>query len=109
MFIITSNPFAEITQGLSGQQPTEHERPFVHEPIFNKAEDYNNDFYYKPKKNSSSNGWKVVLIVIILFSGIGLFLWLYSKYQEKKEEEERKRLEEEQNKLAESQKEITPV
>jgi nitric oxide reductase large subunit len=108
MFTVTSNPFAEMTQGLSGQQYTEQERPFVHEPVFSKSDDYNNDYYYKPKKSSSSNGWKVVLVVIVIFSGIGLFLWLYSNYQNKKEEE-RKKLEEEKKKLLEQEEKNTPV
>jgi uncharacterized protein HemX len=102
VFIVTSNPFAEMTQGLSGQQNTEQVQPVVHQPVIRK--EYGDDYEYK--KSSSSGWWTAIFVVIILLSGIGLFFWLYSIYQNKKEEE-RKKLEEEQNKLAEKQKEIT--
>jgi flagellar basal body-associated protein FliL len=97
MFTVTSNPFAEMTQGLSGQQNTEHVQPVI-------RKEYDDHFEYK--KSSSSGWWTVIFIVLLLLSGIGLFFWLYSIYQNKKEEE-RKKLEEEQKKLAEKQKEIT--
>ncbi len=101
MFTVTSNPFAEMTQGLSGQP--EPAQTVVHQPIIKK--EY--DDHYEYKKSSSSNWWWVILIILILLSGVGLFLWLYSIYQKNKEEEERSKLEEEKKKLAENQKEIT--
>lgn len=104
MFTITSNPFAEMTQGLSGQPQTEQLQTIVHEPVIRKNYDYDDEYEYK--KSSSSGWWTVVIVLLFLLSGIGLFFWLYSNYQEKNEEE-RKKLEEEQKKLAETKKEIT--
>ena len=102
MFTMTPNPLVEMTQGLSGQPDTEQIDSFVHKPNI----ELDNDDEYEYRKSSSSGWWKVVLILIILLSGVGLFLWFYSNYQIKKEEE-RVRLEEEQKKLTEKQKEIT--
>lgn len=103
MFTITSNPFAEMTQGLSGQTYTEQVESSVHKPNIENDDD---DHEYEYRRSSSSGWWKVVLILIILLSGVGLFLWFYSNYQIKKEEE-RVQLDEEQKKLTVKQKEIT--
>ena len=102
MFTITSNPFAELTQDLSCQQPyTEQFQTSTPKPDIKQG--YDN--YYEHKESSSSSCWTVIFVIFLLFSGIGLIAWLYFKYQEK--EEERKRLEEEQKKLVEIKKEIT--
>ena len=102
MFTMTPNPITEMTQGLSGQTYTEPVELFVHEPDI----DEDDDDEYEYRRSSPSGWWKVVLILIILISGVGLFLWFYSNYQIKKEEE-RVRLEEEQKKLIKKPKEIT--
>jgi heme/copper-type cytochrome/quinol oxidase subunit 2 len=100
MFTISSNPFAEMTQGLSGQHHLEEVKPIQNAYL---RQDYNDHYEYK--ESSSSSWWTVIFVIFLLFSGIGLIVWLYFKYQEK--EEERKRLEEEQKKLVENKKEIT--
>jgi hypothetical protein len=94
MFTITSNPFAEMTQGLAGQHYIEEIKPIVENSFI--KQDYNDHYEYK--ESSSSGWWTVIFLVLLLLSGIGLFFWLYSNYQEKKEEEMEK-LEEEQKKL----------
>lgn len=93
MFTITSNPFAEMTQGLSVQPHIEEVRPVVQNSFDNQYHQPT----YKHKESSSSGWWTAILVILLLLSGVGLFMWWYSNHQEKKEEE-RKRLEEEQKK-----------
>jgi uncharacterized protein HemX len=102
MFTVTSNPFAEMTQGLSGMPRSSSSSLSLQSPAIQS--DYNH--YHKPKE--SSNGWwKVILGILALLAGICVCLWLYiqkiAKNEEKKklEEEKQKRLEEEKIKALE--------
>jgi hypothetical protein len=102
MFTVTSNPFAEMTQGLSGLPRSSSSSLSLQSPPIQP--DYN--YYHKPKE--SSNGcWKVILGILGLLAGIGLIIWAYLKKiakqeeQKKLEEEKRKKLEEEKIKALE--------
>jgi hypothetical protein len=102
MITITSNPFAEMTQGLSSLPRSSSSSLSLQSPPIQP--DYN--YYHKPKE--SSNGcWKVVLGILGLLSAVGLIFWAMlrkiAKDDEKKklEEEEKKRLEEERIKALE--------
>jgi hypothetical protein len=101
MFTVTSNPFAEMTQGLSSLPRSSSSSLSLQSPAIQP--DYN--YYHKPKENS--NGcWKVVLGILGLLSAVGLAFWLIiqkiAKDDEKKElEEEKKKLEEERIKALE--------
>jgi hypothetical protein len=99
MFNVTSNPFAEMTQGLSGLPRSSSSSLSMQNPPIQP--DYN--YYHKPKE-SSNCCWKVVLVVLGFLSALGLFLWAMlrkiAKDDEKKklEEEEQRKLEEEEKK-----------
>jgi hypothetical protein len=102
MFTVTSNPFAEMTQGLSGLPRSSSSSLSLQSPPIQP--DYN--YYHKPKE--SSNGcWKVVLVILGLLFAVGLAFWLIiqkiAKDDKKKEleEEEKKKLEEERIKALE--------
>jgi hypothetical protein len=102
MFTVTSNPFAEMTQGLSGLPRSSSSSLSLQSPAIQP--DYS--YYHKPKE--SSNGcWKVVLGIFALLSAVGLAFWLIiqkiAKDDEKKKlkEEEKKKLEEERIKALE--------
>jgi hypothetical protein len=102
MFTVTSHPFAEMTQGLSGLPRSSSSSLSLQSPPIQP--DYN--YYYKPKE--SSNGWwKVILGILGLLSAVGLAFWLIiqkiAKDDKKKEleEEEKKKLEEERIKALE--------
>ena len=97
MFTITSNPFAEMTQGLSNLPRSSSSSLSLQSPPIQP--DYN--YYYKPKENSSG-GWKIVLVILGLLSAIGLAFWLIIRKiikddkKKKLKEEEQKRLKEEE-------------
>ncbi len=103
MFTVTSNPFAKMTQGLSGQ-PQEGQQ-VVSTNITTALIEYETDDQYKYEKNHSSNWGTVTFLVLIFFSSIGLGIWIYLKYQK---EEELKKIEEENKKNIEKQTKITP-
>ena len=103
MFTVTSNPFAEMTQGLSGlPRISSSSLSLQSSPI---QPDY--DYYQKPKE--SSNGcWKVILGILGLLSAVGLAFWLIiqkiAKDDDRKkelEEARKKKLEEERIKALE--------
>jgi hypothetical protein len=94
MFTVTSNPFAEMTQGLSGLPRSSSSSLSLQSPPIQP--DYN--YHHKPKE--SPNGcWKVVLGILGLLAGIGLAFWLIiqkiAKDDEKKKLEEEEKVEEE--------------
>jgi hypothetical protein len=91
MFHVSSHPFAEMTQGLSGLPRTSSSSLSLQSPPIEA--DYN--YYQKPK--ASSNGfWKVVLIILGLLSAFGLLIWAMLRKFAK--DDEKKKLEEEAKK-----------
>lgn len=66
MFIVKSKPFANLTQGLSGQSTNS----LSYSP-------YPEEQFHSVSKRKS-NWWKVILIIILIFSGVGIVIWFVS-------------------------------
>jgi hypothetical protein len=97
MFTITSNPFAETTQGLSGLPRSSSSSLSLQSPQIQP--DYS--YYHKPPKESSCGLWKIILGIVAVFSTIGVCLWFSDRNKEKAKkeaEEEQRKLEEEEKK-----------
>lgn len=101
MFTVTSHPFAEMTQGLSGMQRSSSSSLELNSPMVQPAYSH----YHQLPKEKSSNWWKIVLGVVALLSAIGIWFWVSEKDKEKAkneaEKKEQKRLEEERLKALE--------